>query len=81
LSSQVCRYEETSIIFSQGSTAEDGDESSDEQTARNYSSCKPLALYSAVKVESSAEVDGGAKSKEHILLANENMYIFFRYHR
>ncbi|GAX77506.1 hypothetical protein CEUSTIGMA_g4950.t1 [Chlamydomonas eustigma] len=64
-----------------GSAVEDGDESNDEQPGRNFLSCKPLAPFSAVKVESLSDESQAVRSKERILLANENLYIFFRYHR
>ena len=79
------RYALLNYVLPRGMQGEEGagEESSDEMhPGRTYTTCRPLshpvsASLPAAEAASVPSLPGGS----HLLLANENMYIFFRYHR
>lgn len=47
---------------------------------RTYATCRPLSHPASASSAEAASVPS-LPGSSHLLLANENMYIFFRYHR
>ena len=59
-----------------------GEESSDEMhPGRTYLASKPLSPITGTSSDAVSPPSGQSESAQHLMLANENIYIFFRYHR